>query len=91
MKEKEEKKEEIKENEIKNENKEENNNVDINKTENHYIICHDKTIIEVSDKKWSRYLISYKAILETKLQIYKDKLSNKYNPNDKITLLNMNL
>ena len=90
MKEKEEKKEEIKENEIKNENKEENNNMDINKTENHYIICHDKTIIEVSDKKWSRYLISYKAILETKLQIYKDKLSNKYNPNDKITLLNIN-
>lgn len=90
MKEKEEKKEEIKENEIKNEYKEKNNNVDINKTENHYIICHDKTIIEVSDKKWSRYLISYKAILETKLQIYKDKLSNKYNPNDKITLLNIN-
>ena len=90
MKEKEENPEEIKENEIKNENKEENNNMDINKTENHYIICHDKTIIEVSDKKWSRYLISYKAILETKLQIYKDKLSNKYNPNDKITLLNIN-
>ena len=90
MKEKEENPEEIKENEIKNEYKEENNNVDINKTENHYIICHDKTIIEVSDKKWSRYLISYKAILETKLQIYKDKLSNKYNPNDKTTLLNIN-
>ena len=90
MKEKDENPEEIKENEIKNLNKEENINIDTNQTDKQYIICHDKTIIEVSDKKWSRYLISYKTILETKLQLSKDKLSNKYNPNDKITLLNIN-
>ena len=90
MKEKDENPEEIKENEIKNLNKEENLNIDTNQTDKQYIICHDKTIIEVSDKKWSRYLISYKTILETKLQLSKDKLSNKYNPNDKITLLNIN-
>ena len=92
MKEKEENPEEIKENEIKNETKEDNINIntDINTTEKQYIICHDKTIIEVSDKKWNRYLIPYKTILENKLQLSKNKISNKYNPTDKITLLNIN-
>lgn len=33
------------------------NNKEINNINNHYIICHDQTIIEVSDKKWSRFLI----------------------------------
>ena len=69
---------ELKENEEKNELKEK------------YIICHDKTIIEVSDKKWSRYLISYKNILECKLKISEDKISNKFNPNDKVTLITIN-
>ena len=65
MKEKEENPEEIKENEFKNETKEDNINInnDINTTEKQYIICHDKTIIEVSDKKWNRFLIPYKSIL----------------------------
>ena len=87
MKEKDENPEEIKENEIKNLNKEENINIDTNQTDKQYIICHDKTIIEVSDKKWSRYLISYKNILECKLKISEDKISNKFNPNDKVTLI----
>ena len=75
------------ENEIKEEKKENNK---INKTDNKYIICHDKTIIEVSDKKWSRYLISYKNILEQKLQISKDKLLDTYNPSEKISLIDIN-
>jgi len=87
MKEKEENPEEIEENENKNDQKEDNE--DINNFDNKYIICHDKTIIEVSDKKWSRYLIPYKTILESKLKILKEKLINKYNPADKITLLSI--
>ena len=87
MKEKEENPEEIEENENKNDQKEDNE--DINNFDNKYIICHDKTIIEVSDKKRSRYLIPYKTILESKLKILKEKLSNKYNPADKITLLSI--
>ena len=78
MKENEEIPGELKENEAKNNLKEK------------YIICHDKTIIEVSDKKWSRYLIPYKTILEYKLKISQDKLSDKYNPNDKLTLFTIN-
>ena len=78
MKENEEIPGELKENEAKNNLKEK------------YIICHDKTIIEVSDKKWSRYLIPYKTILEYKLKISQDKLLDKYNPNDKLTLFTIN-
>ena len=78
MKENEEIPGELKENEEKNNLKEK------------YIICHDKTIIEVSDKKWSRYLIPYKTILEYKLKISQDKILNKYNPNDKLTLFTFN-
>ena len=78
MKENEEIPGELKENEEKNNLKEK------------YIICHDKTIIEVSDKKWSRYLIPYKSILECKLKISQDKLLNKYNPNDKLTFFTIN-
>ena len=78
MKENEEIPGELKENEEKNNLKEK------------YIICHDKTIIEVSDKKWSRYLIPYKTILEYKLKISQDKLLDKYNPNDKLTLFTIN-
>ena len=58
MKEKEENSEEIKQNEINNESNKENIENEKNKEENNSnikkIICHDKTIIEVSDKKWSR-------------------------------------
>ena len=69
---------------------ENSNNEEINNNENKYIICHDKTIIEVSDKKWSRYLIPYKTILESKLKISQNKLINKYNPTELITLLDIN-
>lgn len=78
---------EIEENNINNEKKEENG--EINNFKNNYIICHDKTIIEVSDKKWSRYLIPYKNMLEVKLQISKNKLDNKYKPDEQIALLNI--
>ena len=81
MKENEENSEEIKQND----NDEENNkdiekNKEINETEKKYVICYDKTIIEVSDKKWSRFLIPYKNILEYKLKISKDKQSSSYKP-----------
>ena len=88
MKENENNLEEIKENEIKDDQSEPKKEI-INNVEKQYIICHDKTIVEVSDKKWSRYLIPYKNILESKLQIVKNKSSNKYEPNEKITLLNI--
>ena len=45
------------------------------------IICHDKTINEVSDKKWSRFLIPRKNILEAKYNIEKNNISNMENIN----------
>ena len=91
MKEKEENSEEIKENDNINENKIEiEKDKKVNETEKKYIICYDKTIIEVSDKKWSRFLIPYKNILEYKLKISKDKESYTYEPTSKMTLLDIN-
>ena len=94
MKEKEENSEEIKQNEINNESNKENIENEKNKEENNSnikkIICHDKAIIEVSDKKWSRYLIPYKNILEYKLKITMDKLSNIYKPEEQMTLIDIN-
>ena len=91
MKEKEENSEEIKQNEINNESNKKSVENEKNKEENNSnikkIICHDKTIIEVSDKKWSRYLIPYKNILEYKLKITMDKLSNIYKPEEQMTLI----
>ena len=91
MKENEENSEEIKQND----NDEENNkdiekNKEINETEKKYVICYDKTIIEVSDKKWSRFLIPYKNILEYKLKISKDKESSSYKQKEKMTLVDIN-
>ena len=91
MKENEENPEEIKENDNNKENnKEIEKNKEINETEKNFIICYDKTIIEISDKKWSRFLIPYKNILEYKLKILKDKESNTYDPKEKMTLVDMN-
>ena len=50
------------------------------------VICHDKTINEVSDKKWNRYLVPYKEILEAKRQIRMNKTKNLYKENDNIIL-----
>ena len=43
--------------------------LDNEKKINNYIICYDQTINEISDKKWGRYLIPYKSLLEAKRQI----------------------
>jgi len=72
--------------------KEEKNNIDNiqnNKEEQikNYIICHDKTIIEVSDKKWNRYLIPYKAVLESKRQIRIQKSKNEYKDTESVELI----
>ena len=77
------------------EDKEEKNNIDNiqnNKEEDlkNYIICHDKTIIEVSDKKWKRYLIPYKAVLESKRQIRILKSKNSYKDTEPIELTDIN-
>ena len=91
MKENEENSEENKENEINNENKKEiEKDNENNETQKKYIICYDKTIIEVSDKKWSRFLIPYKNILEYKLKISNDKISNIYKPTEQMSLLDIN-
>ena len=91
MKENEENSEEIKQNEKNEENnKEIEKNKEINETEKKYVICYDKTIIEVSDKKWSRFLIPYKNILEYKLKISNDKISSIYKPTEQMSLLDIN-
>ena len=75
--------------------KEEENNIDNIQNNNegdikNYIICHDKTIIEVSDKKWNRYLIPYKAVLESKRQIRIQKSKNTYKDTEPIELIDIN-
>ena len=75
--------------------KEDNNNIDNIQNNNegdikNYIICHDKTIIEVSDKKWNRYLIPYKAVLESKRQIRIQKSKNSYKDTEPIELIDYN-
>ena len=81
-------------NNIKN-GKEEINNIDNIQNNNekdlkNYIICHDKTIVEVSDKKWNRYLIPYKTVLESKRQIRIQKSMNAYKDMEPIELIDIN-
>ena len=76
--------EEIENNKIINENE---NEKDDEKEIINLVICHDKTINEVSDKKWNRYLIPYKAILEAKRQIKLNKEKNLYKEDENITLI----
>ena len=57
---------------------------------NNFIICHDKTINEISDKKWNRYLIPYKSILEAKRQIKIGKTNNLYKEDENIILKDIN-
>ena len=57
---------------------------------NNFIICHDKTINEISDKKWNRYLIPYKSILEAKRQIKILKTNNLYKEDENIILKDIN-
>ena len=74
------------------ENKEMNNKApnDNKKELNDCLICYDKTINEISNKKWNRYLISYKTILETKRQIKIRKKNNLYNENEDFILKDIN-
>ena len=76
--------EEIENNKISNEN---NIEKEDEKDIINIVICHDKTINEVSDKKWNRYLIPYKALLEAKRQIKINKDKNLYKENENITLI----
>ena len=78
-----------------NNDKEETNNIDnipnINEGDlKNYIICYDKTINEVSDKKWNRHLIPYKAVLESKRQIRIKKSKNSYKDTEPIELIDIN-
>ena len=81
---------------IENENNQNNSNLnnieDKNKENesNNFLICHDKTINEVSDKKWNRYLIPYKTILETKRQIKIRKANKNFKDNENIDILDIN-
>ena len=68
------------------ENKNNINDKDINDI----FINYDKTINEVSDKKWNRYLIPYISILKSKIKIKKDKVNNIYKENELISLLDIN-
>ena len=76
------------------ENKKTDNNIEnIEKEEKQLkdtIICYDKTINEISDKKWSKYLISYKSILSAKRKIKKDKDENLYKEDELIKLIDIN-
>ena len=67
-------------------NKIEKNEKDLEDT----IICHDKTINEISDKKWNRYLISYRSILIAKKKIKKDKDENLYKEDKLIKIIDIN-
>ena len=64
--------------------------LDNEKKINNYIICYDQTINEISDKKWGRYLIPYKSLLEAKRQIKIGKTNNLYKENDIIKLKDIN-
>lgn len=65
-------------------------NNDNDKELNNAVICHDKTINEISDKKWNRYLIAHKLLLQAKRKIIKDKNKNSYKENELITLIDIN-
>ena len=71
-------------------NKSENKNNINDKEINDILINYDKTINEVSDKKWNRYLIPYISILKSKIKIKKDKANNLYKENESINLLDIN-
>ena len=89
MEEKENKTEKIENKEINNINN--NNEEKTNEKElNNFLICYDKTINEISNKKWNRYLILYKTILEAKRQIKIKKANNVYNENEDIILKDIN-
>ena len=77
-------------NEDKNEKEDKNENIINNKEVNDIFICHDKTINEVSDKKWNRYLIPYISILKAKRKIEKDKKNNLYKEDVSINLIDIN-
>ena len=77
-------------NEDKNEKEDKNENIINNKEVNDIFICHDKTINEVSDKKWNRYLIPYMSILKAKRKIEKDKKNNLYKEDVSINLIDIN-